>query len=164
MLNFIQLTVVFQFSNLIKTGSFTERNQISIKWVCHLFFFFKEKAKEKSRSPMQRINRALIRIESHELNRCFELPLLLKHNPLHEAHWIFFYQFQNTERKCLFGLTQWGLINHGRMTTVLPLGNSRHRSLPGQQHQVFQDQTKPWQQSRALSTDTRASWSGGGAK
>ena len=39
---------------------------------------------------MQRINRALIRIESHQLNRCFELPLLLKHNPLHEAHWIFF--------------------------------------------------------------------------
>lgn len=40
---------------------------------------------------MQRINRALIRIDSHQLNRCFELPLLLKHNPLHEAHWIFFF-------------------------------------------------------------------------
>ena len=23
----------------------------------------------------------------------------------------------------MFGLTQWGLINHGRMTTMLPLGN-----------------------------------------
>lgn len=53
------------------------------------FFFFKEKAKEKSVCPKQRINRALIRIESHELNSCFELPLLLKHNPLHGAHWIF---------------------------------------------------------------------------
>lgn len=122
-LNFIQFPAVFQFSNLIKTGSFTKKIQISIKWVCCLFFFFPEKAKEKSGCPKQRINRALIRIESHELNRCFELPLLLKHNPLHEAHWIS-YQFQNIERKCLFGLTQEGLINYGMMMTVLHQGNS----------------------------------------
>ena len=53
-------------------------------------FFLKENAEEKSRCPKQRVNRALIRIESHKLNGCFELPLLLKHNALHEALWIFY--------------------------------------------------------------------------
>lgn len=91
MLNFIQLAAIFQFSNLIETGSFTQKTQISIKWVCSLFFLKKKKAKEKSGCPKQRINRALIRSARHALNRCFELPLLLKHNPLHEAHWIFFF-------------------------------------------------------------------------
>lgn len=47
MLNFIQLTAVFQFSNLIKTGSFTEKNQISIKWACCLFFFKKKQKKNQ---------------------------------------------------------------------------------------------------------------------
>lgn len=43
---FIQLPAVFQFSNIIKMGSFTKKNQISIQWVCRLFVFFKRKQKK----------------------------------------------------------------------------------------------------------------------
>lgn len=44
---FMQLPAIFQFSNIIKTGSFTKKNQISIKWVCRLFGFFLRESKRK---------------------------------------------------------------------------------------------------------------------
>lgn len=48
---FIQLPAIFQFSNIIKTGSFTKKNQISIQWVCHLLVFFKRKQKKNHNAP-----------------------------------------------------------------------------------------------------------------
>lgn len=101
MLSFIQYPAVFQFSNLIKTGSITKKNQVSIKWECCLFIFLR-KSKRKIRCLKQRSNSSLIRIQSHELNRCFELLHLLKHNPLHEAHWIFKLILQYWKKICIW--------------------------------------------------------------
>lgn len=54
-----------------------------------------------------------------ELHRCFELPLLLKHNPLHEAHWIFISSRILKENVCLVSIikTHKSRENEDRITS-----------------------------------------------